>query len=483
MSRTTHSLLLCALIGAAACSLAPDYQRPAMPSPDSWDGTENPPARDASRPVADIPWREYFSDPGLRDVIELGLENNRDLRIAALNVARIQAAYRIQRADLMPAIGVQGDANLSRLPADMSSDGRAETIEQYSINLGTAGWELDLFGRIRSLKDAAFERYLATREGYRAAQMSLISAVAGATLTLAADREALALAESTLAAQQASFDLIRQSADAGVASDLDRAQAQSQVDASRGEVASFTALVAVDRNALEELVGTTVPAALIPSRVVRTTAVRDIQPDTPSAVLLERPDILMAEHQLKAANANIGAARAAFFPRITLTAGAGTMSNELDGLFSSGSGTWSFIPQITVPIFAGDALRAGLDASAVDREIALNEYEKAIQSAFREVRDALAVRTSLDARLEAQESLVVSLDESYRLSMMRFEGGIDSYLAVLVIERSRNAAQQALVQLRLAEQLNLISLYKALGGGGLDEMVAETDESSPYVNR
>jgi multidrug efflux system outer membrane protein len=468
MSRTIRRLLACSVIAATACSLAPDYRRPEIPTPDVWEDQTAADGAASPRAAADIPWQEIFTDPRLRDVIELALEHNRDLRIAALNVSRIQAAYRIQRADLMPAIGVRGDGEVYRLPAELSSDGRAETIEQYSVSLGTAGWELDLFGRVQSLKDAAFERYLATESGYRAARIALVAAVAGATMTLAADREALALAESTLAAQEASFELIRQSAEMGVASDLERAQASSQVDAARGEVASYATIVALDRHALEELVGATVPDALVPDHLVGVDALREVEPRTPSEVLLERPDILAAEHQLRAANADIGAARAAFFPRVSLTAGAGTMSDELAKLFGSGTGTWSFIPQITVPIFAGDALRAGLDAAEVDRELAVAEYEKTIQRAFREVRDALALREGLRERLDAQHALVASLDESYRLSELRYEAGIDSYLGVLVTERALDAARQTTVQLRLAEQLNLVDLYKALGGGGVD---------------
>jgi multidrug efflux system outer membrane protein len=333
------------------------------------------------------------------------------------------------------------------------------------VNLGTTAWELDLFGRIRSLKAAALEQYLATQHARRAAQISLVAAVASEWLALAADTESLQLARDTLDAQQASYDLIQKSRDAGIASDLDLRQAQTQVETARAALAAFAGQIAVDRSTLDLLAGTPVPADLLPDRLGDMTEAKLLSPSLPSEVLLSRPDILVAEHRLKAANANIGTARAAFFPRISLTAAVGTMSGELSSLFGAGTGTWTFVPQIVAPLFTGGYNKANLDAANVDRAITVAQYEKAIQVAFAEVTSGLTLRTTLVAQREAQEALVDALTEAYRLSDARYKAGMDSYLAVLVAQRSQFAGQQALINVRFAEQANLVTLYKVLGGG------------------
>jgi multidrug efflux system outer membrane protein len=398
-------------------------------------------------------------------VIELALANNRDLRVATLTVDKVQALYRIQRSELYPGVGVLASGEKLRIPGRETDDGVAKTTTTYSVNLGTSSWEIDLFGRIRSLKAAALEQYLATQHARRAAQISLVAAVAGEWLALAADVESVALARDTLEAQRASYELIQKSRDAGIASDLDLRQAQTQVETARAALAAFTGQVAVDRSTLDVLAGTPVPADLLPDRLGEVTGARLLSPGLPSSVLLDRPDILGAEHRLKAANANIGAARAAFFPRISLTAAVGTMSSELSGLFGSGSGTWAFVPQITAPLWTGGFNRANLDAARIDREIAVAQYEKAIQGAFAEVSRGLALRTTLVAQREAQQALVDALAETYRLSEARYRAGIDSYLAVLVAQRSLFAGEQVLINVRFAEQANLVTLYKVLGGG------------------
>jgi multidrug efflux system outer membrane protein len=465
MRRKLQSLVAAALV-LNGCTMIPKYTRPALPVPLSWPDTAavstDAPARPA---VADIRWQEFFADQRLRSVVELALANNRDLRVATLNIEKAQALYRIQRSELFPGVGVMATGEKYRVPEKMSANGQATTVEQVAVTVGVSSWELDLFGRIRSLKAGALEQYLATEQARHAAQTSLVAAVAGGYLALAADRESLELARATLDAQQATLDLIQKSRDAGVASDLDVRQSQSQVEAARVAVAQFTGLAAVDRNNLDLLAGASVPAALLPDRLGAATTLAALSPGLPSEVLLRRPDILMAEHQLKAANANIGAARAAFFPSITLTGGIGSMSPELSGLFESGTRTWSFTPQVVAPIFAGGSLRANLKAARVDREIAVAQYEKAIQVAFGEVSDALTLRDTLAAQLEAQAALVSALEETYRLSNARYKAGIDSYLSVLVAQRSTFAAQQGLVSTRLAEQANVVTLYKVLGGG------------------
>ena len=462
-------------LAVSGCSLAPDYEPPAPPSPQAWaapaaDGLDAP----ADCEAPDIGWQEFVADRHLQEIITLALANNRDLRTAALSVEKVRAAYRIQRSDLYPNLSVIGNGERYRVPEEMSMTGRAETTEQYSVNLGVAAWELDFFGRIRSLKDAALDQYLATRQARAAAEISLVAAVANSYLALAADRENLELARATLETHQASYELIRQSRELGVATDLDLRQAQSQVDAARADVARFTGLTAVDRNALVELVGAPIRDDVLPIELSRVTEMSDIAAGLPSDVLLRRPDILMTEHRLRAATANIGAARAAFFPRISLTAGAGSLSNELSGLLGSGTRTWSFTPQVILPLFSGGRLRANLEAVRIEREIAVAGYEKAIQTAFREASDALTLRTTLAEQEAAQRSLVEALGEAHRLSKARYEEGMDGYLGVLVAERSLYAARQGLDGVRLAGQVNLVTLFKVLGGGA----AAEHDEAS-----
>jgi multidrug efflux system outer membrane protein len=336
--------------------------------------------------------------------------------------------------------------------------------EQYSVNLGISSWEIDFFGRIRSLKDRALEEYLATDQARRSAQILLVSSIAQAYLTLAADREAFQLVSKTLEAQEATYKMIRKRYDVGMISELDLRLAQSQVDVARGDIARYTQLIAQAENALNLLVASPMPQELLPSELASVRPPREISAGLSSELLLRRPDVLAAEHQLKASNANIGAARAAFFPRISLTTAIGTASADLSGLFKSGSGVWSFAPQIVMPIFDARTWFA-YDVTKIDKEISVAQYEKAIQTAFREVADALAVRGTVNQQIAAQQSLVETVAETYRLSNARYTKGIDSYLAVLDAQRSLYGAEQGLIMLRLARINNLITLYKTLGGG------------------
>ncbi|HOQ46757.1 MAG TPA: efflux transporter outer membrane subunit [Bryobacteraceae bacterium] len=462
------------LLGMTAClcgCLHPrKYEQVQLPVPAAWpeSATVKPNAA-AEASGADTPWREFFRDEHLRSLIELTLANNRDLRMAALNVERVQALYRIQRAEQLPSVNASAAADLYRLPKSMTVAGfavpQSVTVEQYTVNPVAVSWELDLFGRVRSLKSAALERFLATEQSRAATQIALVAAVADSYFALAADREKLRLAQATLDAQQSTYELIRRTCEAGMASDLDLRQAESQLEAARADIARYTAQVALDENAINLLVGTTVSADLLPGELGSELALKDIDAGVHSEVLLRRPDILMAEHQLKAAYANIGAARAAFFPRIALTAAAGLMSSDLSDLFRYGARTWSFVPKASIPIFDAGARQANLKVAEVDRNLAVAEYEKAIQSAFREVSDALALRSRLLEQQRAQEALVRSLEEAFRLAEARYRSGIDSYLSVLVAQRSLYAAQQGLVSLRQARLSNLVTLYKVLGGG------------------
>ncbi len=459
-----------ALLTLSACSLVPDYIRPQPPVPTAWpSGPAYPVAGDAvTQPVADIPWQEFFIDPQLQKLIALALENNRDLHVAVLNIERARAQYRIRRADLFPQVDAIGEGSGRRVPADLSGTGEAETLHQYRADLAVSAYELDLFGRVRSLNTQALEQYLASEQARRSVQISLIGEVAANYLALAADRERLALARNTLNNYEESYRLTLGRFNAGVASALDLNQAKTVVEASRVEIARYTTLVAQDENALNLVVGTAVPAELLPTVLSATfTALKDLSPGLPSEVLLSRPDILQAESLLKGYNANIGAARAAFFPRIVLVSTVGTGSSELSGLFEDGSLAWSFVPRITLPIFAAGKNLANLKVAEVDRDIAVTRYEQAIQTAFREVADTLARRGTIDEQVAAQQALTDATEESYSLSKMRFEKGVDSYLAVLVSQRSSYTAQQGLIGVRLARLANLVTLYKVLGGGGL----------------
>jgi len=449
------------------CTLAPEYTRPASSVPVGWPAgpAYQAPETVAAAPTgAELKWQEFFTDERLQKIIETALRNNRDLRLAALNVERARAIYGIQRAELLPTINAVGSGSKERVPADLSRTGREMTSERYDVDLGIISWEIDFFGRIRSLKDRALEEYLATDQARRSAQILLVSAVADAYFTLGADRENLKLATSTLEAQEASYKLIRKRFDVGLASELDLRQAQSQVDVAMRDVARYTQIAAQDENALNLLVGSPLPPELLLPELGNVIPLREISPGLSSEVLLQRPDVLAAEHQLKAANATIGAARAAFFPRISLTTTVGTASAELSGLFKSGSGTWSFAPQIVMPIFDARTWSA-YDVTKVEKEMSVAGYEKAIQTAFREVADALAVRGTVNQQIAAQQSLVNAFAETYRLSNARYSKGIDNYLSVLVAQRSLFAAQQGLIFLRLARVANLVTLYRALGGG------------------
>ena len=466
MHRYLLLLLIVIVFGAGGCTLAPKYTRPVAPVPVDWPKgaayQETGTATVAPAP-SELNWQEFFPDENLQKVITTALKNNRDLRLAALNVERARALYGIQRAELLPAVNAIGSMSRQRVPADLSSTGKAMTLEQYGVNFGISAWEIDFFGRIRSLKDRALEEYLATDQARRGAQILLVSTVANAYLTLAADRENLRLASSTLASQEAAYRLIRKRHEVGLVSELDLRRAQSQVDAARGDVARYTQLVAQDENALNLLIGSPLPGELLPTGLGSVIPPKEISPGTSSELLLQRPDVLMAEHRLRAANANIGAARAAFFPRIALTSAIGTASAELSGLFKSGSDVWSFAPQIVLPIFDARTWSA-YDATKIDREIAVAQYEKAIQTAFREVADALAVQGTVNRQITAQQSLVDAFAETYRLSNLRYTKGIDSYLSVLDAQRSVYAAQRGLIVLHLARLINQVTFYKVLGG-------------------
>jgi multidrug efflux system outer membrane protein len=467
MKQSIILLLLGIALLPMGCTLAPNYTRPTAPVPAAWPAgaayAEIAATTNADG-VADLGWQEFFTDEKLRHVIAASLTNNLDLRAAALHVELARAIYGIQRASLLPTFGLGASESKAGIPADLSSSGSRMTTTRYDANLGIVAWEIDFFGRIRSLKDRALNEYLATEQARRSAQIMLISAVAETYLALAADRESLQLAETTLRSQMDAYALIKHRYDRGIVTELDLHRAQTQVDTARGDVAAFKQRVAQDENALTLLAGAPVPAELLPAQLAEVKHLQPIQAGISSDVLLRRPDVMASEDLLKAANADIGAARAAFFPRISLTTAIGTASSELSGLFMAGSGAWMYAPQIIMPIFDARTWSA-LKAAKAQQKIAVNQYEKSIQSAFREVADALAVRGTVNEQVAAQESLVNAVTATHRLSTARYDKGIDSYLSVLDAQRSLYGAQQRLVMLRYSKLANQVRLYAVLGGG------------------
>jgi len=452
----------------SGCTMAPNYTRPDAPVTAAWPSGpayQQQTAKPDQKQAVDLPWRDYFVEPRLQKVIDLALTNNRDLRVALLNIEKARAQYRIQRADLLPTVSGNAGATIQRSPADLSSSGQARISEQYNVGLGVSSYELDLFGRVQSLKDQALEQYLATEQSRRAAQISLIAETANAWLNLAADQERLQLARATLASQEEYYRIMKHRYDAGITTALDLYQAQTGVEAARVDSARYTAQIAQDQNALTLLVGTPLTADLLPAALGPVTALQELPVGLPSEVLLKRPDILAAEHRLKGANANIGAARAAFFPRIGLSASFGTASANLSGLFQPGSLAWNFMPQISVPLFDTGRNLSGLEVSKAERDIAVAQYEKTIQTAFREVADSLASNGTLAEQLAAQQALTEATADSHRLAEARYSKGVDSYLTVLDSQRSTYSAQQGLISVRLAKLANEVTLYKVLGGG------------------
>ncbi|SJZ40432.1 outer membrane protein, multidrug efflux system [Trichlorobacter thiogenes] len=462
---TAHIVLIC----LAGCSMKPDYVRPEAPISVAWPTgpayKSNSPQTEDLTVAYKLKWNEFYVHPQLQKLIALALANNRDLRVASLNVEKSRAQYRIRRADLVPTIAASGSGTVQRLPADVSPSGQAMIARNYNLSLGLSSYEIDLFGRVQSLKDQVLEQYLATEQARHSVQISLIAEVANNYLTLAADKERLKLARETLASQQASYQLIQSRFMAGASSELDLHQAQTSVDAARVDVARYTSLVAQDENLLTLVVGTQLAAELLPTGFSSVGTLRELPPGVPSEVLQRRPDVMQAELLLKAANANIGAARAAFFPRITLNTSIGTSSDQLTGLFSPGSLAWGFAPQFTLPIFDYGRNMAGLTVAERDRDIYLAQYDKTIQSAFREVADALAQNGTVSEQLQAQQSLTETTAKSYRLSQARYQGGAASYLNVLDSQRSLYRAQQGLISVNLTRLTNQVTLYKVLGGG------------------
>ncbi len=450
----------------SACSMAPKYTRPDAPVAADYPTTSAAAAQQLR--AYETGWRTFFPDQRLQSLIATALNNNRDLRVAALRIEEARAQYNIQSADLLPNLNATATGNRGRTPAALSSTGSSIVTSNYQVGLSLASFELDFFGRVRSLNDAALAQYLSTEEAQRAAHISLVSEVAKAYLAERAYAEQLTLAQSTLESRNTAYGLAQQRFEVGASSALDLRQNEALLQSARVAQLSLSRQRAQAFNALTVLVGqplTDLPPA---QPLSAQNIVTDIPAGLPSDLLTQRPDIRSAEQSLLAANANIGAARAAFFPRISLTAGVGTASNSLSGLFEGGTRAWSFAPQLVLPIFDAGRNSANLTLSEVRKNIAIANYEKSIQVAFREVADALVARQLLEEQIEAQALVQKAQAERLKLADQRFENGISSSLDVLDAQRELFAAEQELVQARLLRLTNAIDLYRSLGGGLLE---------------
>ena len=457
----------------SGCSLIPAYQRPALPVSSQYPVSTAPANTDRAAGMAawDIGWRDFFTDPALQGLIALSLANNRNLQIATLDVSQAQAQYRVDRASLFPAIDANAGLETYRTPKGIiSSSTSPVNYREYSLGVGAVSWELDLFGKIRSQAKAAQETYLSDADTALSVKIALVSEVSSEYYTWLADREALQISQDTEAAQEHSLQLTQLSAAKGIYTAMDVAQAQITLNTAQANVAFYTRLVAEDMDELVLLAGSPIPNALLAQ--MNAVPGLDASPELPylpaglpSDLLERRPDIRAAEHQLLAANANIGAARAAFFPSVTLTASGQTASPGLSNLFGMGSASWLFEPTISVPIFAAGANFANLDIAKLEKRIEIANYEKTIQSAFHDVSDALNARGTYVAQVQAEQNLVDADNRYYQLADMRFEAGVDNYLNVLLAENALFGARLSLVSLKLAAQQNSITLYMALGGG------------------
>jgi len=472
---------LCALaagLAVSGCSFAPPHQTPPLPVASAYPaetGTQSDAAA-AGYLAPEIAWRDYFADPQLKALIAQALENNRDLKTVVLRVEEARALYGIQRADQLPSIAVMASGNRARVPGDLNVSGQSMVTSQYQVNAGLAAWELDFWGRVRNLKEAALENYLASDEARRAATLSLIGQVADSYLGLRELDQRIALARLTIATREESVRIFSRRFEVGAIAKMDLVQVEVLLQQAQTLVSQLEQARAAQVHALTLLVGSALPPLPPPSDFSDDAIAREVRVGLPSDVLLQRPDILAAEHQLRAARANIGAARAAFFPRITLTGGFGTASAELNGLFDSGSRAWNFLPSLSLPVFDAGRNRANLDLAEVRSSLAVTNYEKIIQVAFRDVSDALSARHWLTEQVRIAQATLAAQSERARLSQLRYDNGSVPYFEVLDAQRDLLTAEQQLVQTRRALLSSRVSLYTALGGGS-QEFVAPADAS------
>jgi multidrug efflux system outer membrane protein len=460
MKRLTPLVLALVLTGCV--NLAPKYERPAAPVAGAFPTVEgtvssgNPVANEAP---ANIAWQRFFTDPRLQQLVTLALANNRDLRVAILNIEQARAQYQIQRSSQFPAVN-------AGITGQRQTTGKDQPINSlYQAGLSVSAFELDFFSRVRNLSEAALAQFLATEEARKTTQISLIAQVANTYLTFLADEELLALVQQTLGTREESLRLTRLRFENGVSSKLDLQQAVSLVETARTTLAQAQRQRAQDLNLLTLLIGQPIPDNLPAGATLATTSLPDLPAGLPSDLLAVRPDIRSAEQQLIAANANIGAARANYFPRITLTGSVGTASPELSGLFKSGTYGWTFAPQAILPLFDFGRTRAGVQGATAGRDIAVAQYERSIQTAFREVADALAGQATYSEQLRAQQAVAAAETDRFNLSDLRYRSGTASYLDLLDAQRSLFTAQQQAIQANLLRLQNQVTLYRVLGGG------------------
>jgi multidrug efflux system outer membrane protein len=462
MKLKTLSLSALAVLVLTACQLAPEQQAIELPVPQNYALA----SVNSGGKAAELHWQQFFSNPQLQQLIELSLANNKDLQIAALNVQRVRALYQIEDSALYPSLDLNASGTRQRAPADLTGTGNAQINQQYSATVGITSYELDFWGKVRNQSEQALQQLYATEQAQLSSQISLVAELANAWLTYAADQQLLELAAHTLHSQQKTLELTEQSYNLGAASALTLQQVKSTVATAQVDIARYQRLLARDKNALDLLTGAAVSEQLLPDRPLsKLLQLPELPAGLPSDLLQQRPDLKAAEHDLLAANANIGIAKAAFFPSISLTANAGSASAELDNLFKGGSGSWSFIPSVNLPIFNMGRTQANLEVAEAQQQVALATYQQKIQQAFREVSDGLADRAGYAAQLQAQQDLTNSNQQSFLLSEARFKQGADSYLQVLDAQRSWYSAQQQLISGQQALLASQISLYKVLGGG------------------
>lgn len=455
--------------------MAPSYEAPALPVSQRY-------ATDTAEQgisAAAIGWRDYFTDPQLQALITQALDHNRDLRTAVLQMTQARVAYGIQRADLLPTVGAQAGLDRARVPADLSLTGRPLLGNQYQVGLGLASWEIDFWGRVRSLRDADLENYLATDEARRAATVGLIAQVASSYLTLRELDERIALAHQNIASRAETLRIVSRRVEVGSTSRLNLTQVQTLLTQAQALGAQLEQSRETQIHALTLLVGAPLALPAVPGRLDEQPLLGELNAGLPSDLLTQRPDIAAAEHQLKAANASIGAARAAFFPRVALTGSLGTASAELNGLFAPGSQAWTFSPSISLPIFNSGRLQSSLSLAEVRRDLAVTQYEKTVQGAFRDVADALSARRWLAEQLAIAQAALSAQTERARLSQLRYDNGAAAFLEVLDAQRDLLTAQQQLVQIRRALLSSRVSLYAALGGGSLERVSPEATAATP----
>lgn len=476
MKLSRHAAVAVLVTLTAGCSLIPTFHRPAAPVAATFpngDAYKFPATGVGGTmlPATEIGWRDFMVDPRLQRIVEIALHNNRDLRVAALTVEQVQALYRIQRAQLYPMVNAFADSTRQLIPSGQTTSGNnngAITFQSYSVGLSVS-WSLDLFGRLHSLKEQALQQYFASAYARQAIEILLVSQVADQYLTMISNDEFIAVTQATLKTAQDSYNLVKLQFDTGTATELTLRQAEGVVEQAQANYTGFVRLRAQAENALVLLLGQPLPADLPPAVTLDNQKIlTDIPPGLPSDLLTRRPDIQQAEAILRAANANIGAARAAFFPDISLTGSLGTASTTLGGLFGAGSLAWSFAPQILAPIFNAGANKATLDASKLQKDINIATYEKTIQTAFREVSDGLAARGTFDDQVASLERFTETTRRELELSLMRYKAGVDPYLNVLIAQTNYYAAQQILVSARLSRLTSLVDLYRALGGGWIE---------------